>query len=293
MAYPSASLVATKDGGIRLKTIGDSLMSLKNFILGKYSIRLLERHAAVADMIEKFQTSVEKTAAPCDSTAGLTKYFEARSRLRDRVARAVLPAVPAHASAAPGVAQMQLGALDILIDKISSKHSSDRIDAALRIARYGQPTVSNMDGLVNGFGLDEEHFTKQATGNGPLRLINLQISDLFKLKSILTAIAGNDSQSSQVQMLAKLQPFLERAQRIGQFRLLGIDGFHPQRTSLTPMVASAVNALPVEALVQELQDVANLLRSLNESLASHLANETSVVSDLTEIDAQIASFEQR
>lgn len=84
-AHPNKSLVATADGGLRQKTVADSLRSFGAFLVGSYRTKLDGRNAAVADALLSLheRAGASHDAAP-HSIPGFDRYFQAKVNLRDR-----------------------------------------------------------------------------------------------------------------------------------------------------------------------------------------------------------------
>lgn len=82
--HPNKILVATNDGGLREKSIADSLRSIGSFLVGRYSKKLDERNAAVAARLISLFAASDINASNPRFIAVFNRYFQAQVSLNER-----------------------------------------------------------------------------------------------------------------------------------------------------------------------------------------------------------------
>lgn len=297
--HPTRSLVATADGGLRLKTAGDSLRSLGNFFVGLYKVRLMSRHSAVADVLDRLRQSAGSAAGEAAQSDLFSKYFAARSTLKDR--RASQPAVSASepltrlaAGLSPGLdantARLAM-TVELLAEKVVDPVASDRIDSAIALGRSSEGGASNMRGLVDGFAHDAAHYRTPASGVGALRLLQLQVNDLSKLQESMRQLQAGVPDHPLVLALPRLAPLFDLAQRFSNVNLGGIDGFQPGHTSaVDPLFHERMNAMDRGQLLDVMQQGALFMRRLNAAVQSALQPALAPASTMDELQGQLEAL---
>jgi hypothetical protein len=179
--------------------------------------------------------------------------------------------------------------LEFLVDDIRAGRQHQTLLRSIELGKTPEAKdVPNSIGLNDGYAIDPERKFKSSTGNGPLRTVNLEISNLLKVKQTLNSLSNIKASPENTNLKNKLEPLFVSAAKLGQTQLLGIEGFRPVGTSES--IKATLDEVPREALLNKLAEVAQVIEQINTTLIRIKDSDPLSPQNSEEIEAKLAQI---